>query len=218
MNKLDLFRKLYSFHKKGNDWLDTVPHAISPAIFDNPYVDAFRSQLDALQVVVFTEDQLSDIDWFLFDWSVTPTLAWEIAGKEYSFSDIEEYIQFLQEHRSEVWDEQPQPERVDYPNGTSMWYLNSELHRTDGPAVIYANGTCEWCLNGKRHRTDGPAIEYPDGSRSWWLNDKLHREDGPAYEQSDGLDEWWINGEEYTFEEFVAWCRLNGKTIPAKDN
>ena len=38
------------------------------------------------------------------------------------------------------------------------WYLNGELHRTDGPAVEYANGNKYWYLNGKFHRTDGPAL------------------------------------------------------------
>lgn len=125
MNKFDLFRELYKYHVKGNAWLDTVPNEINGSFFDNPYVGALRRQLDLVQEAVFTEDQLSDIDWFLFDWSVptkqkpaswpddwyvgwsvTPTLTWKIDDVEYSFSGIDEYIQFLQEHRSEVWGEQ----------------------------------------------------------------------------------------------------------------
>jgi hypothetical protein len=37
-----------------------------------------------------------------------------------------------------------------YKNGTQMWYLNGQLHRTDGPAVIWADGAQFWYLNGKQ--------------------------------------------------------------------
>lgn len=190
MNKLDLFRKLYEHHAKGNAWLDTVPNEINESFFDNPYVGSLRRQLDLVQAAVFTEDQLSDIDWFLFDWSVTPTLTWKIDDIEYSFSDIEEYIWFLQTHRSEVWvvetKAEAQPEMKEYPDGTRQWWLNGKLHRTDGPAIEWADGTRQWWLNGELHRTDGPAIEWSNGTRAWYLND-----------------------EEYSFE---YWCRRTNKT------
>ena len=32
----------------------------------------------------------------------------------------------------------------------SYYYLNGQLHREDGPAVIYTNGTKEWWINNKR--------------------------------------------------------------------
>jgi hypothetical protein len=54
--------------------------------------------------------------------------------------------------------------------GTERWYLNDELHREDGPAVIYANGTQLWFRNGQLHREDGPAIIWADGSREWFRN------------------------------------------------
>jgi hypothetical protein len=31
----------------------------------------------------------------------------------------------------------------------SKWYLNGDLHREDGPAVIYPDGTQRWYLNDK---------------------------------------------------------------------
>lgn len=162
MNKFDLFRKLYKYHAKGNAWLDTVPNEINEAFFDNPYVGALRRQLDLVQAAVFTEEQLSDIDWFLFDWSVTPTLTWKIDDVEYSFSGIDEYIQFLQEHRSEVWDEESQAESTQY----WMDGRQHKLHRTDGPAMLRADGTREWWLNG---------VEY---SFSYWckLTNKTEEE------------------------------------------
>ena len=35
-----------------------------------------------------------------------------------------------------------------------------------------ADGSKVWWLNGEYHRTDGPAIEWPDGTKAWYLNDK----------------------------------------------
>lgn len=55
-------------------------------------------------------------------------------------------------------------------NGHQYWYLNGQLHRTDGPAVIYTNGTQFWYQYNKLHRTDGPAIIYSDNDKRWWIN------------------------------------------------
>ena len=55
-------------------------------------------------------------------------------------------------------------------DGTKWWYLNGELHRTDGPAIERLNGNKYWYLNGKRHRVDGPAIEYSNGNKYWCLD------------------------------------------------
>ena len=88
-----------------------------------------------------------------------------------------------------------------YDNGTKEWYLNGELHRTDGPAIECSDGTKVWYLNGKLHRTDGPAIECSDGTKWWYLDDKLHRTDGPAVEFSNGAKEWHLDGKELTEEE-----------------
>ena len=35
-----------------------------------------------------------------------------------------------------------------------------------------ADGSKVWWLNWNRHRTDGPAVEESDGSKYWFLNDK----------------------------------------------
>ena len=62
------------------------------------------------------------------------------------------------------------------PNGGEMrdygdhqsWYLNGQLHRTDGPA--YVDGDYQvWYLNGQRHRTDGPAVVHGN-YQVWYLN------------------------------------------------
>jgi hypothetical protein len=60
--------------------------------------------------------------------------------------------------------------------GNEDWYLNGELHRTDGPACIGQPdskgnpGDIAWFMNGKKHRTDGPAVEYGHGHKEWWVN------------------------------------------------
>jgi hypothetical protein len=86
--------------------------------------------------------------------------------------------------------------------GTKRWYLNGNLHRTDGPAIEYVSGSKEWYLNGNLHRTDGPAVELASGSKSWFLNGNLHRTDGPAVEYSDGSKFWYLNDKAYTEAEW----------------
>jgi hypothetical protein len=99
----------------------------------------------------------------------------------------------------------------EHPNESKEWWLNGRLHRTDGPAIEYSNGTKHWYLNGKLHREDGPALEWPDGSKEWYLNGQLHREDGPAIEYSDGHKEWWINGREYLEDKYWQKVGLDKK-------
>ena len=84
----------------------------------------------------------------------------------------------------------------------TMWFLNGDLHREDGPAIEWASGCKEWYLKGKLHREDGPACEYASGDKFWYLNGKRHREDGPACEGNDGSKFWYLNGEELTEEEW----------------
>ena len=85
-------------------------------------------------------------------------------------------------------------------DGHQFWYLNDELHREDGPAIIYSDGSQGWYINGKCHREDGPAYIHEDGTQEWWVNGKLHREDGPAIIWSDGINQWHVNGKNITPE------------------
>lgn len=88
-------------------------------------------------------------------------------------------------------------------DGTKLWYLNSKLHRDDGPAVEVTNGRREWYRNGKRHRDSGPAIEFTDGTKMWCCDGRLHREDGPAIEWNNGNKEWYLDGYKCTFRRFL---------------
>lgn len=51
-----------------------------------------------------------------------------------------------------------------------VWVLNSQYHRTNGPAREFNNGAKEWWVNDALHWLDGPAIEYADGDRSRYVN------------------------------------------------
>lgn len=62
-------------------------------------------------------------------------------------------------------------------DGTQFWYLNGDLHRVNGPAIIDANGTQYWFLNGELHRVDGPAVIYSNGTQMWYLNGIEYREE-----------------------------------------
>jgi hypothetical protein len=86
--------------------------------------------------------------------------------------------------------------------GDMFWWLNGELHRENGPAVICKDGYTCYKIYGKMHREDGPAIIYPDGGESWFLNGNLHRTDGPAIENPNGYKVWYLNGESYSYEEW----------------
>ena len=59
--------------------------------------------------------------------------------------------------------------------GVKRWYLNSELHREDGPAVEWNNGRKEWHINGQLHREDGPAVEW-NNNKYWYINGKQYTE------------------------------------------
>ena len=87
-------------------------------------------------------------------------------------------------------------------SGNKHWYLNSQFHREDGPAIESANGDKYWLLNDKSHREDGPAIEFANGHKSWYLQGKPHREDGPAIERGSGIKYWYLNGENLTEAKF----------------
>ena len=93
---------------------------------------------------------------------------------------------------------------IEYADGSKEWYMNGQRHRTenDGPAAEYTNGSKEWYINGQLHRENGPAIEYVDGAKSWYVNGKYHRTDGPAIELVDGRKYWYINGKKYSEKEF----------------
>lgn len=69
---------------------------------------------------------------------------------------------------------------------------------SDGQILdVYINNSCRcYYVNSNYHRLDGPAIErFIDKSYGWWKNGKFHRIGGPAYFYAPwNSNEWWVNG------------------------
>ena len=45
-------------------------------------------------------------------------------------------------------------------DGTKRWYLDGELHREDGPAIVRANGEEFWYRNGRPHKEFGTTYVF----------------------------------------------------------
>lgn len=95
-----------------------------------------------------------------------------------------------------------------YTSGKQCWYLNNQLHRPDGPAIINPPSSRgvqeEWYLHGLRHRDNGPAEIWADGSKYWWFNNQRHCASGPAIVAAVGDTRWYLHGTNYTLEEFQS--------------
>jgi antitoxin component YwqK of YwqJK toxin-antitoxin module len=116
-----------------------------------------------------------------------------------------------------------------YDNGNiryKYYYVNSKLHREDGPAIIkyYDNGNIDsesYYRNGRYHREDGPAnIKYYDNgniySKSYYINGGRHREDGPAYIEyyrngNIRYKEYWVNERELTEKDWYSQVSVEAK-------
>jgi len=56
--------------------------------------------------------------------------------------------------------------------GTTIYYLDGEIHRENGPAMIRKDGTVAWVKHGGFHRENGPAVTNSNGTAEYWLNDR----------------------------------------------
>jgi antitoxin component YwqK of YwqJK toxin-antitoxin module len=106
-----------------------------------------------------------------------------------------------------------------YDNGNiwiERYYLNGELHRENGPALIHydENGNKyrqAYYISGNPHREDYIRY-YENGNiidKSYYLNGKRHREDGPAFiryhENGNVLYEhYYLNGKVLTKEKWYS--------------
>jgi hypothetical protein len=97
-----------------------------------------------------------------------------------------------------------------YEYGT-FYFLNSKLHRIDGPASELVDGDKAWFQNDKLHRIGGPAIEHTNGNKFWYQNGLCHRIDGPAYEFVNGYKLWFYEGKNIkcnSQDEFERYVKL----------
>jgi len=67
-------------------------------------------------------------------------------------------------------------EKVDIEN-PGLIYEYLFLNVDEESKIIYANGNKSWYLNRELHRTDGPAVERSDGKKYWYLNDQDYSEE-----------------------------------------
>lgn len=92
------------------------------------------------------------------------------------------------------------------PHGNRAWYLDSQLHRTDGPAldycydycydvygsaIEYANGDCEWWLYDLRHRLDGPAVDWNDNKQWFYMDKRINCNSQEEFERLLKLKAFW---------------------------
>lgn len=71
------------------------------------------------------------------------------------------------------------------------------------PAIQRKNGDVEYWVNNQLHRDNGPALIENNGRRfRWYQNGKLHRENGPAMIAS-YTESYYLNGQYYEFQEWV---------------
>ena len=86
--------------------------------------------------------------------------------------------------------------------GDILFFIESELHNTYGPARITAAGDQIWFYHDEIHRVDGPAVITRDGNNvreEWYSYGKHHRVKGPAVIVRDVsgaiiASEFWFRG------------------------
>ena len=95
MNKIELLRQLYKNHVEGEDWISSVPHEVSPAFFDNPYIHSMEKNNELLLSLVFNEAEEGWLHWFMYEWNNHKDLTVIKNLDEFSFKDIEDFIAYL---------------------------------------------------------------------------------------------------------------------------
>lgn len=62
--------------------------------------------------------------------------------------------------------------------GDVIFYKNNKIHNIKKAALyLYCKNTLDeklWFVEGNLHRTDGPAIERKNGFKIWYLNDRCY--------------------------------------------
>lgn len=108
--------------------------------------------------------------------------------------------------------------RIDKPAITQTdfeaWYLDGELHREDGPAVVDQVGSQSWFLKGQRHREGGPARTSMYGEQYWYQNNKLHCQDGPSYLYVPNLPNFDLRKYKEAAQEIFKWEKSQGSKTP----
>lgn len=104
MTKIELLRKYLELQQYANEWLETVPHEVRIAFFDNPYCNALGNCSDHLLSYTFSERILYDVQWYLYDRGGDNSI--EVDGKVYFIHSIDDFLSFIKEQHEE-FEEQP---------------------------------------------------------------------------------------------------------------
>lgn len=100
------------------------------------------------------------------------------------------------------------PAVVDESGGYKAWWVNDKLHRLDGPAIIHGASSKVWLEEGRIHRLDDSSITEVDEFEEWWVDGLRHRIDGPAITCVDEDDMWWLFGGRVSKENHALFAKL----------
>lgn len=96
-----------------------------------------------------------------------------------------------------------------YGLGAHVYWLDGQMHRTDGPAIVHMDRITPqgyrqgFMRHGRPHRQDGPAIVDALGVEYYYQEGVLHRADGPAISSPHGGDdEYYLKGDPLTKEDW----------------
>ena len=93
MNKIKLFKHLYTNMQKRDAYLDTIPPDLNSAFFDNTYVNLLDEDNSIMAHMIFGE-HIESIMWFLYEWK--PGYEVGCDGVTEKIMDIDQYIDWMQ--------------------------------------------------------------------------------------------------------------------------
>ena len=76
---------------------------------------------------------------------------------------------------SKIKSEYPDLDKYKNKNGKIVYYKKDThiVHNPYGPAIIYSDGVKFYYIENNLHRLDGPAIIWPNDEEQYWINDKF---------------------------------------------
>ena len=94
-----LIEQLKYSAERGDEWMDKVPHEVSAAFFDNPYVDSLQFRVDLLIKTMFDEPLLMEVSWFLYEWEESKdeslrTISYP-DGRKFVINNVTDFCDYL---------------------------------------------------------------------------------------------------------------------------
>ena len=88
-----IFTRIYSEHKKQEEFLDSIPPSIRDAFFDNEYSNSLEMLKDFMMEKLFSMEINFDINYFLYDWKSGYNI--ETNGNVYTINDLEGMLEYF---------------------------------------------------------------------------------------------------------------------------